>query len=125
MPEASVVEPPPRLDSREGGFTAIQPLRLEGHASGDANLVLELELAVDYDSQLPVTEELFAIFGGVNLPVNTRPFLRELVANLTARAGWPPLIMSAFVKKGRTEVASEPEDMSSSARSRDDEINQE
>jgi hypothetical protein len=105
MPEASVVEAPPRVESRAGGFTAIQPLRLEGHGGGESILVLELEIAVDYDSAMPITEELFAVFGRVNLPVNARPFLREIVANLTARAGWPPLFLPAFVKHGRSDSA--------------------
>ncbi len=108
-PEATVIEAAPRLEARQGGFTAIQPFRLDGHGNGAATLVLELELAVDYDSQLQMTEELFTVFGQRNLPVNARPFLREVVANLTARAGWPPLILPAFVKQGRAEAAPGPE----------------
>jgi hypothetical protein len=110
-PEATVVEVAPRFQPRQGGFTAIQPLRLDGHGGEDASLALELEIAVDYDSQFEMNDELFAVFGQRNFPVNARPFIREAVANLTARAGWPPLILPAFVKQGGQvpAVIAEPE----------------
>lgn len=99
-PEATVIEVGPRFEPRQGGFTAIQPFRLDGRGGDKASLALELELAVDYDSQVEMNDELFAVFGQRNFPVNARPFIREVVANLTARAGWPPLILPAFVKQG-------------------------
>jgi hypothetical protein len=105
--EALVSELTPRYEARPGGFLAIQPFKLEGAARQGARLSLEFELAVDYDSTMSVTPELFEVFGRVNLPLNAHPFVRETVASMTARAGWPPLILPAFVKEGRNEVHSD------------------
>lgn len=105
--EALVSELTPRYEARPGGFLAIQPFKLEGAAREGARLSLEFELAVEYDSTMSVTPELFEVFGRVNLPVNAHPFVRETVASMTARAGWPPLILPAFVKKGRNDIQSD------------------
>jgi hypothetical protein len=103
--DALVSELPPRYETRIGGFTAIQPFKLEGSSREGARLSLELELAVDYDSAMQVTPELFEVFGRVNLPLNAHPFVRETVASMTIRAGWPPLVLPAFVKQGRSDSA--------------------
>ena len=100
--EALVTELAPRFEPKPGGFIAIQPFKLEGTGGDGGRLVLEFELAVEYESEIGVTPELFEVFGRVNLPLNAHPFVRETVASMTARAGWPALILPAFVKPGRT-----------------------
>ena len=108
--DAEVSANSPRWEARAGGFTAIQPFKVTGDNGSGARLQLELELAVDYFSTAEMTDALFEIFGRNNLPLNAHPFIRETVASLTVRAGWPPLILPAFLKLGRTDStpASEP-----------------
>ena len=99
--EAALSALAPRWEPRDGGFTAIQPYKVEGVSGEGARFSLDLELAVDYTSSQSMTNELFAVFAQTNLPLNVHPFLRETIANLTMRAGWPPLILPAFVKPGK------------------------
>ena len=103
--EAALSGLPARWEQRDGGFTAIQPFKVEGTSGEGARFSLELELAVDYDSPLAMTNELFVVFGQNNLPLNAHPFLRETIASLTMRSGWPPLIVPAFIKQGKKPAA--------------------
>lgn len=106
-PEAVLSALVARWEPRTGGFTAIQPYKVEGSSGEVGRFSLDLELAVDYDSSRPMTNELFAVFAQTNLPLNVHPFVRETIASLTMRAGWPPLILPAFVKPGKTAAPQE------------------
>lgn len=110
--DAEVHATTPRWEHRPGGFTAIQPFKVTGDHGSGARLQLELELAVDYASTNEMTDAIFEVFGRNNLPLNAHPFIRETVATMTARAGWPPLILAAFVKLGRTDPTPAPESTS-------------
>ncbi len=50
-----------------------------------------------YSTKIPMTDDLFEIFKERNLPVNTWPYFREFVHNITARLGWPPYIAPTYV----------------------------
>jgi hypothetical protein len=54
---------------------------------------------VSYSSQIPMTDEVFAIFREHSLPLTTWPYFREFVHNMFARLGWIKLIPPAF-KRG-------------------------
>ena len=54
-------------------------------------LHIECTYHVDYSSETDFTEEFFELFREVNLPLNTWPFFREYVFNITSRMNIPPL----------------------------------
>ena len=108
--DAQISANSPRWEAHPGGFTAIQPFTVAGDNGSGARLQLELEIAVDYSSTVEMTDALFEVFGRNNLPLNAHPFIRETVASMTVRAGWPPLVLPAFVKLGRTDTTPTPEE---------------
>jgi hypothetical protein len=54
---------------------------------------------VSYSSQIPMTDEAFAVFKEHSLPLTTWPYFREFVHNMFTRLGWIRLIPPAF-KRG-------------------------
>ena len=52
--------------------------------------------AVEFESDMPMTDEIFEVFQERNLPVNTWPYLRAFVSDSVSRMGWPPVTMPAF-----------------------------
>lgn len=46
-----------------------------------------------------IEKEFFDIFKKVNLPLNSWPYLREFVQNMTQRMNIPPLTLPFFLKK--------------------------
>ena len=63
---------------------------------------LSAVFVITYRSELPLTEEIFEIFKGVNLPLNTWPYFRELAHNTFSRMNLPQIIAPAF--KLRTKI---------------------
>lgn len=57
------------------------------------SLGIECTLCVNYSSKKEFTQEFFEIFKDLNLPVNTWPFFREYVFNVTSRMYIPPLTL--------------------------------
>ena len=54
-------------------------------------LNIKCEYHIIYDSKEEFTQEFFDVFKKENLPINSWPFFRELVYNITARMYIPPL----------------------------------
>jgi len=52
---------------------------------------------VSYSSKIPINDDLFEIFKVRNLPLNTWPYLREFIHNVTMRLGWPPFIAPLYL----------------------------
>jgi len=52
---------------------------------------------VVYSSKTPITNGFFEIFKARNLPLNTWPYFREFVHNITSRVGWPLFIAPTYV----------------------------
>ena len=52
---------------------------------------------VVYSSKLSISDELFEVFKGRNLPLNTWPYFREFVHNAIMRMGWPSFIAPTYV----------------------------
>ncbi len=60
---------------------------------------MAMKFCVTYNSQAPMTEELFKRFKDSNLPINTWPYFREFVHSIISRMGWPPFIAPTFIRQ--------------------------
>lgn len=54
---------------------------------------IEAEFALRFDSETPLTAEIFEIFRQVNLGMNTWPYWREFVQAGAARMNWPAITL--------------------------------
>ena len=62
-----------------------------------AKAKISVTFRVVYSSKIPISDELFEIFKGRNLPLNTWPYFREFVHNAIIRMGWPSFIAPTYV----------------------------
>lgn len=87
-------------DLAADGFTVLHTYDV-GVESKDGTQLAEMDVAfgLHFESEQPVTDDLFDIFQDVNLPVNTWPYLREFVSTTMGRMGWTPFTLATF-KKG-------------------------
>jgi hypothetical protein len=79
----------------EDGFRAVVRYRLRFKEGAKTLASLEACFAADFASDEPMTDELFAMFAAVNLPLNTWPYLREFTAATLGRMGWLPFTLPA------------------------------
>jgi hypothetical protein len=86
-------------EARPGGFRAFDRAHVVLEAGDVEYAELEVTFGLDFASQEPLTADLFAVFGEVNLPVNTWPYLREFVSTTMGRMGWRPFTLPAL-KRG-------------------------
>lgn len=86
------------------GFRAFHRYRVRMEAGSESLLTIAVTYAVDFFSEETMTDEIFAVFQRVNLPVNTWPYLREYVATMMGRMDWMPFTLPAL-KRG-TRAAS-------------------
>lgn len=89
-------------EARPGGFRAFDRAHVFIEDAKDAQVLyaeLEVTFGLDFASEMPLTEDLFAVFGEINLPVNTWPYLREFVSTTMGRMGWRPFTLPAL-KRG-------------------------
>lgn len=78
----------------EDGFRAESRYRIRVVSKSRKVLgLVEAVYGVNYSSQLPMTDVIFANFGKYNLPFNTWPYYREFVATSFARMNWPPVLL--------------------------------
>lgn len=56
------------------------------------------------DADLAVDDDVMADFAFANGQLNVYPYVRQLVQDLTGRAGWPPLVMPVFTVPSRRPV---------------------
>jgi hypothetical protein len=88
-----------KWSDREGGFQVLHTY-VVGVESAEQELAhIQVTFGLDFDSQQPMTQEIFEIFEDVNLSVNTWPFLREFVHTSLGRMGWSPFTLPAL-KRG-------------------------
>jgi hypothetical protein len=83
----------------ESGFNVRQSYTFEGQViDSDNEIVVAVRATFElfYQSEQPMTDELFHIFRRVNLPVNTWPYFREFVQSSLARSEWPTTVLPAF-----------------------------
>jgi len=91
-------------ESSPGGFrsSCTYLVRLE---SADAlHLEMDVTFGLDFISKKDMNDDIFSLFQDVNLPVNTWPYLREIVANVMGRLGWAPFTLPTY-KVGTTPSA--------------------
>lgn len=54
---------------------------------------IEVEYHLLFESAHTVGEDFFEIYAELNLPLNTYPYVREIVQSLTSRMGLPQLVL--------------------------------
>jgi hypothetical protein len=101
-----------RFEVEPGGFRAWQGVTFLGTlpTSSEPLLRIEAEFEVGYTSSEPMTDEIFAVFRKLNLPLNLWPYLREYVHQMLLRAGWPPFVLPAFQSEPRSRRRSGAKD---------------
>ena len=93
-----------RWKSVEDGFVAFQTYDVSFKESDSEVAGISVTFGLEFKSEQAMTDELFAVFEEVNLPVNTWPYLRAFLADALGRIGWPPLTLPAF----KTGAESQP-----------------
>ena len=85
-----------RWESVEDGFVAFHAYDVTFKESDSKVAGISITFGVEFKSEQAMTDELFAVFQEVNLPVNTWPYLRAFLADALGRMGWPPLTLPAY-----------------------------
>jgi preprotein translocase subunit SecB len=95
------------FESTNLGFRAFQHYSVKLLHELDSGTLAEIDVsfAAEFGSDIPMSDEMFAIFSDVNLPVNTWPYLREFVSSSTGRMGWEPFTLPTI--KRYTEIEEE------------------
>jgi hypothetical protein len=88
-----------RWELRPTGFRVFHQYKVLVEATEDQLAEMDVTFGLDFTSQEPMTDQIFAIFEDVNLPVNTWPFLREFVSTTLGRMGWVSFTLPTF-KRG-------------------------
>lgn len=83
----------------EGGFKVFNRynVTLFDEETKENKAKISVTFLVIYSSKIPIDDELFNKFAIRNLPLNTWPYFREFVHNITVRMGWSPLIAPTYV----------------------------
>ena len=85
------------LITTDAGFVALHDYTVSAHTpNGAETLTLKALFALDFASAQRPGKETCDVFGEVNLPVNTWPYLREFVSSMFARMGWPTVTLPAY-----------------------------
>ena len=98
------VEDEATWEPRDGGFRIYHVYDLVFSGAGDTETpiaTLRVTYGLEFSSALPLTDELFEVFSTVNVPVNTWPHLRELVASMLGRFGWQPFALPTLKRLPR------------------------
>lgn len=98
------VEDEATWEPRDGGFRIYHVYDLAFSGPGDTETpiaTLRVTYGLEFSSALPLTDELFEVFSTVNVPVNTWPYLRELVASTLGRFGWQPFTLPTMKRLPR------------------------
>ena len=85
-----------RWESVEDGFFAFHAYDVAFKESDSKVAGISITFGLKFKSEQAMTDEFFAVFQEVNLPVNTWPYLRAFLADALGRMGWPPLTLPAF-----------------------------
>lgn len=79
------------------GFYSLSVYKIAAkNKSGENALEFEITYRVDFSSKSEINDSFFDIYKKVSLPLNTWPFVRELVNSTTARMNIPPLTLPLF-----------------------------
>ncbi len=91
----------------QGGFRALitfsvnihateEPATKETPVEGTPSAEIKVTFGADYASAIPMTQDVFKLFGGSSLHLNTWPYLREYVSNTTARMNWSDFVAPLY-----------------------------
>jgi len=84
-------------DKVPGGFYSTSVYKIVAmNKNGDCALEFEITYRIDFSSEKEITDSFFEVYKNVSLPLNTWPFVRELVNSTTARMNIPPLTLPLF-----------------------------
>ena len=107
-PETSIeVSYEPSYKIQEGGFEAFADyeVRLVDTKSEEKQGILAATYGLTFASKEDMTDEIFMVFGQLNLPVNAWPFMREYVLTSMGRMDWPtftlPLLKPAHIQNSK------------------------
>ncbi len=78
---------------RDDGFRAMVRYAIRFKVGARMLASVEATFAADFDSDEPMSEELFQVFAVNNLPLNTWPYVREFTASAVSRMGWTPFTL--------------------------------
>lgn len=93
----------------DGGFVCTHVYQIAARVEDKQAFHIELELKVQFDSELHMSDGLFAIFAAANLPLNTWPYVREFLASSAGRMGWQLITLPAL-KRGTQSAPSSGSD---------------
>jgi hypothetical protein len=81
----------PTWRNREGGFEALAhyKVRFVDEKTRKVQGSIEATFSLLFHSPEPMQDELFVVFGDLNLKINSWPFMRELVQSTMHRLNWP------------------------------------
>lgn len=87
------------LDRKERLFYLEHSYELVASSGPRKDFALKIECAynLSYRADKELPEEFFQIFMKRNVPVNTWPYFREFVHNITIRMGLPPLTLPLLI----------------------------
>jgi len=79
----------------DGGFdtTLHMLVRLTDEQPDPVFAEVRVAYTAVYQSEIEMTDDIFGVFGDLNLPVNVYPYLREYVHASTNRMGLPGLVL--------------------------------
>lgn len=82
----------------DGKLQIVQKYIIEARKpeSSDANLAIEVQYVLLYKTLIPMTDEIFDIFKQGSLRLQTWPFLRQFVHQMTYYMHLPPLILDVI-----------------------------
>lgn len=103
-----VVSESAQWQSAGGGFDIQHQYSLHFRDAGQELALIDVTFGLHFASAQPMTEETFAVFRAVNLPINTWPYLRAYVADITGRMAWLPFTLPAL-KRGTMNQAESDE----------------
>lgn len=94
-------------EATDEGFRALQCYRLRFQSPDTLLAEIEAVFGLDFASSEAMSEPVFSIFRDINLPVNSWPYLRELVATTMGRMGWVATTLPTLKVGTRTPARSD------------------
>lgn len=79
----------------EGKFIVTHEYKLKTIEKGKkkAGLQINAIFYLIYQSEIPITDEIFEVFSEISLPLHTWPYFRQFVQEMTSKMGIPPLTL--------------------------------
>ena len=92
----SIATPEASWTNVDDGFEIGFPYQVRFADHDTVHAEVAVTFGLRFSSGRPMDEPTFRVFKDVNLPVNTWPFLREIVSTTVGRMGWPSFTLPAL-----------------------------